>query len=62
MESMDAKKNITLTMDDIKEIDFHLQKAVKDLQQQIEDETVENISLIREKKAFIEEIIIKLSQ
>lgn len=63
METMDAKKTITLTMDEIKELTFQLEGALQQLQlQQQNDHNLQDGSmLLKEKIDFLREIILKIN-
>lgn len=59
---MDAKKEITFTMDEIKELNFHLQAALENLQQELEGAGKEEKKMpLEEKITFLKEILQKLN-
>ncbi len=59
---MNPKKEIAFTMDEIKELNFQLSKALERLQQKIEKIQVEDERLIyTEKRRFVQEILEKIN-
>ena len=58
---MSAQKTVHLSMAEIKEIDFHLEKSVQDIRHQIEQAEVSQKPLLREKADFLEQIMAKIN-
>ena len=58
--SMDAKKQVTLTMTEIKEIVYQLKIALDNMQPEPSEEEIEDAGIHNEKATMIEKIIEKL--